>query len=701
LATAGKYELIISTETTDFSGTTPHAIAPDASGSAVQLGTIETPGEVDLFSFTAPVTGQVTVRVDGGVTGQLTHLLTTAGQTFGVQVFDANNGTGLYVLTITSIADDFPDNQVFPVTLNADGSGSQSGTINYSGDVDAFRFTAPVSGTMTLSMTQKPNTANVYMLQSSLSVSGANIDYDITPSVRSPHGVPANNEILQFQVVQGQQYTVRAAGANGSSGDYILSFSMAVDSDSTAPQVINMDALGDGSQLGSTVSQSGSIVVPGDQELYQFTAPFNGAIFIAMNSVPGTDLQGLLSFPSKQTVLVQAFANIGWLEATRNDYLAIQVAQGQTYQFLVSGDNQSIGSYNLTLSVGTSGVFIQTFSEAHRLTPSGPIVPNDSLGYGNEQFLSLNLANGMVFRTTRSTSPQTETSQVTSTSTNTRLAVFSLSTSSGGSSTGSTTAVSVPSGQSTQAPNSLIATLLTVAARDSSLGSTDPTVASSAGSANTTAATTALLIALVTPGSGGGGDMGNVSGAASIGGSVFQDLDGNGRGDAGKTGVAGDTIILEMKKGTDYVQVAKVTTDDKGAFSFAGIAPGEYRVSRVGAGGNLTSYSVTVTSDDKVKIVNFGKGIKRGQSRVHLSALQESVLPETVGRAFEAWYEDNSGRAVLDEHDAAVHGWLLCPLALLPAAALGLMSYGPGPTAPPMDAIGPRRRRMGEDGSSF
>jgi hypothetical protein len=723
--TTGSYELFISTQTAAFSATAVHSLTLDPSGSGVQLGTIATPGEVDRFQFTVPVTGQVTVRINGGTQGlfQEAQLLTTAGESFQVQVSDPSNQTGLYVLTVTSIADDFPDSQVFPITLDASGSGTQAGAINYAGDVDSFQFTAPVSGTMTLSMAQKPKASpnNVYTLQSSLSVSGANVTYSTSPPRRSSD--TANDEIIQFSVVQGQQYTVHAAGLNGTSGDYVLTFSMAVHSDSaTTPTVINMDSSGVG-------QQSGSIVVPGEQDLYQFTASLTGYTLIALNSTggankfttffglpeisllnstAGTNLQGLLSFPSttfpttpvQLTVLntnpvqteTTVSSGVGWLEATSDNFAAIPVVAGQTYQFLVSGANQSIGPYSLTLSTYSSstGVLIVTTSEAHRSPDpvTGPVDPTDSLGFSNERFLTFGFSSLTLFVSNRGIAPQNESFQVTSTSTNIRLAAFSLSSSSGGSSTGSTTTVTVPSSQSTQAPNSLIATLLTVAARDSSLGSTDPAVASAAGSANTTAATAALLIALVTPGSGGGGDMGNVPAAAStIGGSVFQDLDGNGRRDTGEPGVAGETIILDMKKGDEYVQVGKATTDDKGAFSFAGIAPGEYRVRRVGAGGNLTTparYSVTVTSDGKVKVINFGRGAKRGQTRAphaqpssyragaEIAHTQGSAFPEAIDRVFQEWNEDDTAFSFLDDRERhhGANDWWLGLLPLVPVAML-------------------------------
>src|SRR5262249_18367259 len=202
----GAYQLYISTESTDFSATTPHVIHLDSSGQGLQLGTIETPGDADLFSFTASVTGRAFVRVDGGaIASQELRIDTVPGGTYGILVSDAGNHTGPYVLTIHSIADDFPDATVHTIDLRR--TSTQSGTINYADDVDVFRFTATQSGVMTLKMQNQPVSDDISTLQSALSVVGATVSYDISPSRRSSSDTPAFDRIVQFDVVKGRQYT--------------------------------------------------------------------------------------------------------------------------------------------------------------------------------------------------------------------------------------------------------------------------------------------------------------------------------------------------------------------------------------------------------------------------------------------------------------------------------------------------------------
>src|SRR5262249_47710849 len=152
----------------------------------------------DLYTFISSVTGQTTIKVDGGViAAQTISVLVTAGKAYAFSVFADGTATGQYQITITSIADDFPDGTTNPIVLNPDGSGVQKGTIDYASDVDVFKFTARVSGTMTLTM----STPAYSGLRSSVTVAGVSILSDFKPSPGFDPGKDTNNEILQFHVV--------------------------------------------------------------------------------------------------------------------------------------------------------------------------------------------------------------------------------------------------------------------------------------------------------------------------------------------------------------------------------------------------------------------------------------------------------------------------------------------------------------------
>jgi SdrD B-like domain len=710
----GPYQLYISTETTDFSAATPHMISLDSSGHGVQLGTIETPGDADLFAFTASLTGQAIVRVDGGaISNQELRVDTVPGQTYGIMVSDAGNHTGPYVLTVNSIADDFPDATVYDIDLSK--TSTQSGTINYAGDLDNFRFTATQSGVMTLKMQNQFGSDDMSTLSCALSVSGATVTYDLSPSRQSSDDTPANDRIVQFDVVKGSQYTVQASGANGSIGSYLLSLSMAEDDfSSTTPHVISLDP------SSGAGAQTGSIEVPGDKDLFQFTATDDGYVVVALmpegssraggSWQPGTNMQGLLTFPATPIVPgvvvpargpatlgpLEAFSGAGWLEATREDFAAIKVTKGDTYEFFVSADDNTIGDYTLALATYTSDA-TATFTTNSTGNPF-PASKNDPGVHGQRSLTfdfsadqpSLQILEGSI-------APVSETAPTTTSSTNTRLASFTLPSSN---TTTPPATVTIPSGQSTSASNSLIATLLIVAARDNSVQSKDTVVVAGLGPSDAASTLlTTLLIGLVAPAPGSNDPTTDLL----IHGTVFDDLDGDGRQAANEPGVAGETVLLEVQKGDQYVVVNTAITDAKGAYAFPDVKPGDYRVRRVNQAGSVsddttpTSHLVKVISDSKPRTFNFGKSSNRGTSHTdrgkpsHCWAaddvvpLQENTLE--VDRVFQDWDEVGGAAPFLDDVErdgSASDCWfgLLAPIALLGIGSiqwdLPAIDRGPG-----------------------
>jgi hypothetical protein len=707
----GAYRLYISTESTDFSARAPHMIPLDRSGLGVQLGTIEAPGDADLFAFTASVTGRAFVRVDGAaISGQELRIDTVPGKTYGIMVSDAGNHTGPYVLTINSIADDFPDATVY--TFDPSKTPTLSGTINYADDVDVFRFTATQSGVVTLKMQNQFGSDDVSTLRCALSVSGATVGYDVSPPRRSFDDDPANDRIVQFTVVKGRQYTIRASGADGSIGSYRLSLAWAVDDFSaTAPHVISLDASG-------AATQTGRIDAPGDKDVFQFTAPVSGYVIVALMPegssragnpytgpwAPGTNMQGLLTFsePIVSGVVVpafgpaylgplEAFSGAGWLETTRDHFAAIQVTAGQTYEFAVSADENTIGAYTVALATYNSDA-VATFTTKSNGNPFP--APVHDLGVSGQRSLTFDFSKGPPSLTINEgyIAPVAETPPTTTDSTNTRLAAFTLP------STNTTTppaTVTVPSSQSTATSNSLFTTLLSVAARDNSVGPRDNTVAAGLGESDgASTLLTTLLVTFVLPGvnshTAPGGDDPNAD--PLIRGTVFDDLDGDGQQAAHEPGVAGETVLLESRQGGRYVVVNTATTDARGAFAFPDVQPGDYRVRLVTEAGpgsahtTPTSHTVKVFSDSKPRAFNFGKASKRGTTRndrdqpSHCWVVDNVVPPlenahfDEVDRVFRDWDEVGGTAPILEdvERDGPASDCWFCLLP--PIAFLGIAS---------------------------
>ena len=143
------------------------------------------------------------------IPAQTLSVLVTAGHAYAFTVFADGTATGKFQITITSIAD--PDaGMTTPIVLNADGAGVQNGAISSPATWIYSSSMAPASGITTLTM----STPAFSGLKSSVTVDGVGLLSEFTPS---PGGADTNNDIIQFQVVAGQQYIVRAR-RHGKSG---------------------------------------------------------------------------------------------------------------------------------------------------------------------------------------------------------------------------------------------------------------------------------------------------------------------------------------------------------------------------------------------------------------------------------------------------------------------------------------------------
>ncbi|MBL8796779.1 MAG: hypothetical protein JNM56_22960 [Planctomycetia bacterium] len=716
----GPYRLYLSTETADFSATAPKMLELDSSGFGLQLGTLETPDDQDLFAFTATATGQAFVRVGGGDEQEFV-IAVTRGQTYAVLV----TGNGPYALTIHNFADDFPDDKVKNVKLNAQGFASRAGRINggrvnSADDVDVFRFTAAKSGLMTLTLDD-----DWWRFTGDLSVSSDQpvaVTYDFTGPQNQFTEFP---RVLQFQVEEGVQYTIQVSGtASGAqprffagnppepgtfedlSADYLLTFSMTEDDFADIPNqghAIGLDAI---IPEGVAGSQSGRIDTPGDQDRFKFTAAEDGYVIVALNAALGTELQGRLTTDAPAVDIALGplsststrtwidadgkgvFTKVGNAALSRDHYVVIQVEAGQTYEFVVAADLGTIGDYTVALAAFSAATPQVNYSYSNS-ADDGLSFEIPAPGLSSPQVL-LTIIIGLPGKP--------ELPLGSSGGTNARLAVFSLPAAYPGAPT-----VTVPSGPATAAGNSLLTTLLTVAARDNAVSSSENVVAALGTNGLASSFLASLVVGVIAPGGGGGGgdaatpiggaEFGDRSGkGVRVAGTVFEDLDGNGSRDAGEAGVAGETLVLESLRDGQYVVVETAVTDAQGAYTFANVPAGEYRVRRLaqpGSGAKLTtpaSQPVKVTGDGKPTPLNFGKPARRGRTSLdhpepalggtaaQVTWHEEADIAPELEQVFKEWRD-------LDEPDASSSAWWLGVLPL--ATAVALMQGGatkPGPS---------------------
>src|SRR5262249_25477411 len=151
-----------------------------------------------------------------------------------------------------------------PITLSASGPTSLSGQIAVVGQVDYFQFVAPSTGL--LSVREDAG------LGSSLigSVSASDSLFRIT----SGSSIGRRSNEVSLAVQPGQSYYVWVdSGQTGTTGSYRLTFTMVQDdygNDVAHASVIALSA--------DTGVQRGNIEVPGNQDMFQFTASASSAL---------------------------------------------------------------------------------------------------------------------------------------------------------------------------------------------------------------------------------------------------------------------------------------------------------------------------------------------------------------------------------------------------------------------------------------
>ncbi len=147
----------------------------------------------------------------------------------------------------------------------------------------------------------------------------------------------------------------------------------------------------------------------------------------------------------------------------------------------------------------------------------------------------------------------------------------------------------------------------------------------------------------------------------SLAGHVYVDADRNGRRDAGERGIAGVTVTLwrfdtAMNR---YVVVATKTTDADGAYSFADLAPGVYRVSETqptaydDGSDTIGSLGGTRSANDVIDEIDVGED--RHGVGYDFGELEKVVI-EKPGSIGGHVYEDDDNDGVFDGNEKGIPG---------------------------------------------
>jgi hypothetical protein len=418
-ASTGQFTLTLATDNFghDFASASP--ITLDSLGSGRVLGSIGSSGSIDVFQVVAAQNQDVAIRLspDTGSTfdgvirvydaqhnfivasadsgeahNSVVPLSMVAGQTYYVEVAGFESSIGAYSLLVgDGMGDNFA--HAIAITVDSSGLGSQTGWIDRAGDVNTFRFVAPASGVLTVVQVSAPEANFVGSLaafdaagtliasQQDLPVAANCLCQDLAGIGCSCISVPPtlgdtdelSSELagVRIPVVAGQIYFLKVGNVGTSTGQYVLDLGLNdpnSDSANAVPQDLTFDP------TTNVASFDGTIALPRDVAVMQFTAPASGQMVINQTAPPGNFLGSLLAEQPGTSFSVDDNAGVGGPdpEMAGKGYsrISFAVTAGQTYIVKVAGLGSSFGAFHLDLKEFLpTGQNLATESLGQQVTP--------------------------------------------------------------------------------------------------------------------------------------------------------------------------------------------------------------------------------------------------------------------------------------------------------------------------------------------
>ena len=270
------------------------------------------------------------------------------GRTYYLAAAAAAGTAGPYTLEIRSDPRDRYGNTLASATarrVSPRGAGWMIDSIDYAGDVDVLRLTAPQTGQMRLSLSL-PGLGNE--LQAQLLAYTA--DGHLLGSTTAGQ--------LDVHVIQGQDYYLKVAGLNDSTGRYRLRIFPTVLEILLSPQELTV-------QAGGSVSATGQLGV-GGTKAYKFTAPAYGQMRVSMSAGSGSSIDSCLLVFDRRGRLVAR--NDDAAADTLDSQVAFTAWAGQTYYAVAAAINGTSGEYTLAVESVPADDYAGTLAEAATLT---------------------------------------------------------------------------------------------------------------------------------------------------------------------------------------------------------------------------------------------------------------------------------------------------------------------------------------------
>jgi len=313
----GQFTLTLATDNFGHDFQTASPINLDASGSGRVSGAIGWSGDTDVFQFVLSEPQDLTIALaaaggtfDGVIQvydsqfnsiaqndddeeddyDSKVSVSLSADQTYYVAVSGHGSSIGGYNLFVGNGLGSDPAH-AFPITLDPQGLGSQSGTIDKPGEVTTFQVVAPASGLMTVVQLSAPEGSfmgNLLVLDASGTVVASQADQYVG---FGPSSLGDNDELssemakVMVPAAAGQTYYVQVSGQGTLTGEYVIDVAFN-DAGANTSQPVSKDVTLDPSS--HSAGFDGQIALPGDLEVFRLTAPVSGELVINQTAPPGS-----------------------------------------------------------------------------------------------------------------------------------------------------------------------------------------------------------------------------------------------------------------------------------------------------------------------------------------------------------------------------------------------------------------------------
>jgi hypothetical protein len=394
-AATGSYGYQLRNLGTDEHGDTPGTATPVVVGAPPAGGRVDTPGDVDFFSFDAlaghiyeitctsaalscelrlmNATGTV-LASDSGANAKVLYEIGSAG-TYYFRLSGAAGATGTYTYRIVDLGlDDHGDDRATATAITA-GAPAANGTLEIPGDLDVFSFTALASHLYEFTCTGTSIDCNIELLNAS----GAVVVSDTRPSASAK---------VRVQLVTPGTYYVRVSG--GASGSAMGTYTYQL-------QDLGLDDHGNGPDTSTPVPPgappaNGRIDGPGDVDVFSFE-PVAGHIYRFTCSTAAFDCDATL-------VDVTGAVLASDTTSSTNAVITYEFNAAGTYYFKVYSANGNLGSYTYKLEDLGVDDHGDTVATATSIAPSATGTPGRIEYPGDWDVFSFSAEAGHIYELT-------------------------------------------------------------------------------------------------------------------------------------------------------------------------------------------------------------------------------------------------------------------------------------------------------------